>query len=72
MEPTTCAYPGCDATSTERRLTCRRHWYVLRRKTRERVWDAYPNGRGSGEHQRAVDDALQELREHAQRLGVSA
>jgi hypothetical protein len=37
----TCAIPRCEVPAGEGRLMCRRHWWLVPRPIRAKVWTAY-------------------------------
>jgi hypothetical protein len=55
-----CPVPGCDETIDRTRLMCRRHWYRIPRRLRDRVWRTWRSGSAvaSGAHQEAVLKAI--------------
>jgi len=55
-----CPVPGCDEQIDRTRLMCRRDWYLIPRRFRDRVWRSWCSGRavGSREHQEAVLNAI--------------
>lgn len=67
MTPPThvCPYPGCDLDIGHADLACAPHWYTVSKPTRDRVWAAYRNGTRA-EHVAAIQDAIDEMRQHAE------
>lgn len=65
-----CRVPGCDEQIDRTRLMCRRDWYQVPKRHRDRVWGTWHSGReaGSREHQEAVLKAIAAAR--AARLPV--
>jgi hypothetical protein len=55
-----CPVPGCDERIDRTRLMCRRHWYGLPKRLRDRVWRTWRSGHGAGSrgHQEAVRKAI--------------
>jgi hypothetical protein len=55
-----CPVPGCDEQIDRTRLMCRRDWYLIPRRLRDRVWRSWCSGReaGSREHEQAVLQAI--------------
>jgi hypothetical protein len=55
-----CPVPGCDEQIDRTRLMCRRDWYRVPRRLRDRVWRTWGSGReaGSPRHQDAVTKAI--------------
>jgi hypothetical protein len=51
-----CPVTGCGEQIARSRLMCRRHWYLVPRQLRDRVWATWRSGDGvrSAEHQEAV------------------
>lgn len=51
-----CPIAGCGALIDPSRLMCRRHWYLVPRRLRDRVWATWRGGEGAlrREHQEAV------------------
>jgi hypothetical protein len=51
-----CPVIGCGEQIDPSRLMCRRHWYLVPRQLRDRVWATWLSGAGvlSTEHQEAV------------------
>jgi len=55
-----CPVPGCGSQIDATRLMCRRDWYRVPKRLRDRVWATWCSGRraGSPEHQQAVLKAV--------------
>jgi hypothetical protein len=55
-----CPVPGCAEPVDPARLMCRRHWYLVPRPLRNRVWATWRSGlaAASPEHQEAVRAAI--------------
>jgi hypothetical protein len=55
-----CPVPGCGERIDPTRLMCRRDWYVVPKKLRDRVWATWRSGQAaaSREHQQAVLKAI--------------
>jgi hypothetical protein len=55
-----CPVPGCGEQIDPTRLMCRRDWYLLPKKLRDRVWATWRSGQAasSSEHQQAVLKAI--------------
>jgi hypothetical protein len=55
-----CPVPGCDDHISQARLMCRRDWYQVPRRLRDRVWRTWRSGRQahSHDHQDAVLKAI--------------
>jgi hypothetical protein len=55
-----CPVPGCGEQIDPTRLMCRRDWYVVPKKLRDRVWATWRSGQAaaSREHQQAVLKAI--------------
>lgn len=43
----TCHLPNCDVETPRQFLFCKRHWFLVSRETRIRVWRAYREAGGS-------------------------
>jgi hypothetical protein len=55
-----CPVPGCHAQIDPSRLMCRRHWYLVPKQLRDRVWATWRSGQGalSAEHLETVRMAI--------------
>lgn len=55
-----CPVTGCDEQIDPSRLMCRRHWYLVPKLLRDRVWATWRSGEGahSAEHRQAVLSAI--------------
>lgn len=55
-----CPIGGCGDPIDRSRLMCRKHWYLVPRKLRDRVWATWRSGDGArrAEHQEAVLTAI--------------
>lgn len=55
-----CPIPGCGEQIDPTRLMCRRHWYLVPKELRDRVWATWRSGQGAftHEHQTAVLQAI--------------
>jgi hypothetical protein len=55
-----CPVPGCEEKVDRTRLMCRRDWYRVPKRLRDRVWKTWRSGReaGSRQHQEAVLKAI--------------
>ena len=55
-----CPVPGCGEQIDPTRLMCRRDWYLVPKKWRDRVWATWRSGQAaaSPEHQQAVLKAI--------------
>lgn len=40
----TCHWPGCDKTVPAAAWGCKRHWYMLPQRLRNRIWSAFRPG----------------------------
>lgn len=70
-----CPVAGCGDRIDRSRLMCRRHWYLVPRELRGRVWATWRSGDGAqgAEHQEAVLMAIAACHEAlARRDGPSA
>jgi hypothetical protein len=58
--PVRCPVPGCREQIDSSRLMCRRHWYLVPKQIRDRVWATWRSGQGalSKEHLEAVHVAI--------------
>ncbi len=65
-----CPIPRCDDQIDPSRLMCRRHWYMVPKALRDRVWATWRSGQGafSREHQDAVRLAVTAVRTAASKL----
>ena len=39
-----CHWPGCDLNVAPRFWGCKKHWYKLPKRIRDRIWDTYVHG----------------------------
>jgi hypothetical protein len=55
-----CPVPGCEEQIDRTRLMCRRDWYAVPKRVRDRVWRTWRSGReaSSREHREAVLKAI--------------
>ena len=55
-----CPVPGCPRQISKARLMCRRHWNLVPKELRDRVWATWQSGDGarSREHRHAVSAAI--------------
>jgi hypothetical protein len=55
-----CPVPGCEEQIDRTRLMCRRDWYAVPKRLRDRVWRTWRSGReaSSREHREAVLKAI--------------
>jgi hypothetical protein len=55
-----CPSPRCGARIDPTRLMCRRHWNLIPKRIRDRVWATWHSGQAatSREHQHAVSQAI--------------
>ena len=55
-----CPVPGCEEQIDRSRLMCRRDWYAVPKRLRDRVWKTWRSGReaSSREHREAVLKAI--------------
>ena len=55
-----CPVPDCHSPIDSSRLMCRRHWYLVPKQIRDRVWATWQSGQGafSREHQETVRMAI--------------
>ncbi len=55
-----CPVPGCSRQISKARLMCRRHWNLVPKELRDRVWATWQSGHGalSPEHRHAVGAAI--------------
>ena len=55
-----CPIPGCRDLIDPSRLMCRRHWYLVPKQIRDRVWATWRSGEGalSKEHLETVRMAI--------------
>jgi hypothetical protein len=58
--PVRCPVSGCREQIDPSRLMCRRHWYLVPKQIRDRVWATWRSGQGalSKEHLEAVRVAI--------------
>jgi hypothetical protein len=58
--PVRCPVPGCHDQIDASRLMCRRHWYLVPKQIRDRVWATWRSGQGalSKEHLETVRLAI--------------
>jgi hypothetical protein len=58
--PVRCPVPGCRDQIDASRLMCRRHWYLVPKQIRDRVWATWRSGQGalSKEHLEMVRMAI--------------
>lgn len=57
---------GCSVSTSPEMLMCRRHWFMVPKSLRDRVWAAYRSGqcedkRPSDEWHRAADEAIKSV-----------
>jgi len=55
-----CPVPGCEEEIDRTRLMCRRDWYAVPKRLRDRVWRTWRSGREAGgrQHREAVLKAI--------------
>lgn len=60
-----CPGTGCTRRVAHGKLACRAHWFMIPRRLRDAVWDAYRFGAGAGSpaHRQAMADAIEALNE---------
>lgn len=60
MTPHTCPAAGCTVSVQSDMLMCRKHWFMVPKVLRSRVWRAWDNGNGawSQEHRAACAAAI--------------
>lgn len=66
MPKHTCHATGCDVSVPPRMFMCRRHWYMLPKTYRDRVWSAFRPGQEddknpSATYTRVAMDAIRYL-----------
>lgn len=60
----TCHWPGCDVQCKPAEWGCRRHWYMLPRALRTKIWAAYRLGQEEdGSPSRAYVEVAREVRD---------
>jgi hypothetical protein len=62
-QPHRCHHPTCDVPVPPRLLACRRHWFQLPKRLRDRIWATYRPGqeidkRSSDEYSEAFDACI--------------
>lgn len=58
-----CPGAGCYIRIDSDELMCRKHWYMVPKVLRTRVWQAWDNGNGAGtdKHEAAISAAIKSI-----------
>lgn len=68
---THCPIPGCDWVKGPDELLCRNHWRMVPREIRDRVWRELRRQRGSAEHLKACQAAIESITTSGPQRGLA-
>ena len=65
----TCHWPGCEREVPPKMWGCRRHWYMLPKRLRDKIWAAYVPGQEitktpSAEYVKVAREAQRWINDH--------